>query len=362
MKGKKILILANYDVGLYKFRRELIERLLLEKYEVYVSLPNGEYVSKLVEMGCNFINTAVDRRGTNPIRDFKLLRQYRKIVNSVGPDCILTYTIKPNIYGGIVAAAKKIPYIPNVTGLGSAIENGGLLNKIVLTLYKYAFRNAKMVFFQNEVNQKFFIEKKIAKAKHKLIPGSGVNLKHYSQMEYPVESEVNFAFIARIMRDKGAEEFFEAAQNICSTYPNAKFHICGFCEEAYEAELKMLQKNSTIEFHGMISDIRSVLKDMHCVVLPSYHEGLSNVLLESAASARPLIATDVPGCRECFEDGIGGYYVEVKNSLDLSLKMEQFIKLPYEEKKKMGLEARKYVEERFDRQIVVEAYMNEINS
>lgn len=362
MKGKKILILANYDVGLYKFRKELLERLLAEKYKVYISLPNGEYIPKLVEMGCTFVDTAVDRRGTNPFRDFRLIIKYRKIIKSIKPDCILTYTIKPNIYGGIVAATKRIPYIPNVTGLGSAIENGGLLNKFVLTLYKFAFRKAKIVFFQNGVNQRFFEEKKIAEKKHKLIPGSGVNLQQYSPLEYPEEHNINFAFIARIMKDKGAEEFFEAAKDICARYDNVKFHICGFCEEAYESRLKKLQEDGVIEFHGMVADIRSVLKDMHCVVLPSYHEGLSNVLLEAAASGRPLISTNIPGCRECFEDGTGGYYVEVKNLVDLAAKMEQFIKLTAEEKKNMGMKARKYVEEHFDRQIVVEAYMNEINS
>lgn len=361
MNGKKVLILANYDVGLYKFRKELIERLLAEKCEVYISVPNGEYIPKLVEMGCVFVSTAVDRRGTNPLRDFRLLIKYRKIMKSIKPDYILTYTIKPNIYGGIVAAGRKIPYLPNVTGLGSAIENGGLLNKFVLALYRYAFRKAKAVFFQNEVNQRFFKDKKIAENKHKLIPGSGVNLQHYSLLEYPAESEVNFAFIARIMKDKGAEEFFEAAKFICARYHYVKFHICGFCEDAYEVELKQLQENGIVDFHGMVSDVRCVLKDMHCVVLPSYHEGMSNVLLEAAASGRPVLASNIPGCRECFENGVGGYQVEAKNASDLIAKMEHFINLPYEEKRKMGLEARKYVEQRFDRQQIVDVYMQELS-
>lgn len=358
--NKKILILANYDVGLYKFRKELLERLLAEKYEVYISLPDGEYVPELVKMGCIFIDTPVDRRGTNPIRDFRLLLNYKKIVREIKPDYILTYTIKPNIYGGMIAARKNIPYVPNVTGLGSAIEIGGLLNKIVLTLYQYAFRKARTVFFQNEVNQRFFEDRNIAKGKHKLLSGSGVNLQQYSLLEYPKEEKINFAFIARIMKDKGADEFLQAAKILKAKYSQVNFHICGFCEDDYEATLKELQETGVIEFHGMVSDIRTVLTDMHCVVLPSYHEGMSNVLLESAASGRPVIASDIPGCRECFEDEVGGYSIKVKDAEDLILKMERFLNLTYDEKQEMGLQARKYVEQRFDRQQVVEAYMREL--
>lgn len=358
---KKILVLANNDVGLFKFRKELLERLLKNKFEVYISLPNGTYVTQLVDMGCVFVETSIDRRGTNPIRDIKLFFMYEKIMKEVKPDYVLTYTIKPNIYGGIVAARRKITYFPNVTGLGSAIENGGLLNKVILGLYRYAFGKAKKVFFQNDRNLAYFKENGIVKDNYRILPGSGVNLLKYSMLEYPKELNTKFAFIARIMKEKGAGEFLEATQILKRKYPCVEFHICGFCEEAYEEQLKKLQKQNIIEYHGMVGDVRTVLKDIHCVVLPSYHEGMSNVLLEAASSGRPVIASNVSGCKECFEDGHSGYAVEVKSTEDLVLKMEKFIQLLYEEKKQMGLHARKYVEQRFDRQQVIDAYMQELN-
>lgn len=358
----RILILANYDVGLYKFRKELIEQLLKNRYEVYISLPDGEFVKPLVDLGCVFIDTPMERRGTNPIRDFKLLARYNKMIKEIRPDYIFTYTIKPNIYGGIVAAKCGIPYIPNVTGLGSAIENNNLLSRFVLLLYKYGFRKAEMVFFQNQENLCFFKGKKIVLGKYKLLPGSGVNLRHFTLQEYPLTDKINFVFISRIMKEKGAEEYLEAAKRLKPRYPNVEFHICGFCEEAYEDALEELQQAAIIDYHGMVKDVRTVLRTMNCVILPSYHEGMSNVLLEAAASGRPLIASDVPGCRETFENKSGGFLVEVRNVEDLIMKIEHFINLPYEKKREMGLAARRYVEEHFDRQKVVEAYMSELYS
>lgn len=359
---KKILILANNDIGLYNFRKELLERLLKEKYKVYISLPMGDRVIEMEEMGCHYICTEINRHGMNPFQDFKLLLHYKKIMKEVKPDCVLGYTIKPNIYGAIAADTQKIPFIANITGLGSAVENESIIQKILILLYKFAFRNVKKVFFQNTSNMQFFESKKIAIGRYGLLPGSGVNLERYQLLDYPDTEKYKFLFISRIMKEKGIDQYLEAAKRIRDKYMNTEFHICGFCEEEYEGILAKFQEEGTIIYHGLIHDVPDFLKQIHCVVHPTYYpEGLSNVLLEACASGRPIITTNRPGCREVVESEKNGFIVEEKNAEDLYNKIERFILLPDEEKKAMGVFGRKKVENEFNRQIVIEAYMKEIN-
>ncbi|PEQ08732.1 glycosyltransferase family 4 protein [Bacillus toyonensis] len=358
---KKVLILANNDVGLYKFRKELIQE-LVKKYKVYISLPDGEFIHQLKELGCEFINTPISRRGTNLITDLKLFINYRKIIKEVKPDVVLTYTIKPNVYGGLACRVSGIPYIVNITGLGTAVEKEGLLQKITLFLYKLALKDVKCIFFQNKENKDFFHEKKITNGRGRLIPGSGVNLNYYPFLEYPSNTVVNFLFIARVMKEKGIDQYLDAAKYIKEKYPNTAFHILGFCEDAYEKKLRDMQDSGIIQYHGMQSDIREFHKISHCTIHPTYYpEGMSNVLLESAACGRPVITTNRSGCKEVVDDGLNGYIVEQQNSQDLINKIESFLKLSYESKKKMGFIGRKKVEEEFNRDIVVNAYMEELN-
>ncbi|MCB2296773.1 glycosyltransferase family 4 protein [Clostridium tagluense] len=358
---KKVLILVNHDVVIYNFRKELVESLLQEGYEVYISSPNGERIDDLVAMGCKYIEASISRHGTNIIEELKLLYYYKKIIKDVKPDVVLSYTIKPNIYGGMACESLNVPYIANITGLGSAVENKGVMQNISIILYKIAFRKINCVFFQNTENRQFFINNNIAIDKHRLIPGSGVNLKQFHVLDYPSDETIEFTFISRIMKEKGIDQYIEAAEYIRNKYPNTVFHICGFCEEAYEEKLKILQDKGIINYHGMQRDVRVILEKTHCTIHPTYYpEGMSNVLLESAACGRPVITADRSGCREVVDDGMNGYIVEQQNSKDLIEKIEKFLKLGYEEKKKMGLVGRKKVEDEFDRQIVVEAYMDEI--
>ncbi|EJS00698.1 glycosyltransferase family 4 protein [Bacillus mycoides] len=357
---KKVLILANNDVGLYKFRKELIQELVRD-YKVYISLPNGEFIPYLKELGCNFIETPISRRGTNPITDLKLLINYKKIIGEVKPDLVLTYTIKPNIYGGLACKVSGVPYISNITGLGSAVENGGLLQKITVFLYKLALKEASCVFFQNEENREFFVKKKIVSNDHRLIPGSGVNLEQYRLLDYPADTTVNFLFIARVMKEKGIDQYLDAAKFIREKYSNTKFHILGFCEEAYESTLKEMQENGVIEYHGMQSEVKEFHKISHCTIHPTYYpEGMSNVLLESAACGRPIITTNRSGCREIVDHGENGYIVEQQNSQDLIEKIERFLRLDYESKRKMGIIGRNRAANEFDRKIVVNSYIEEI--
>ena len=356
----KILILANNDIGLYKFRKELIEELLKDN-QVFISLPNGEFVKELVNLGCVFIETNISRRGTNPITDLRLMFEYKKILNRVKPDVVLSYTIKPNVYGGMMCRFTKTPYIANITGLGTAVENGGVLQSITIFLYKIALKNASCVFFQNKENAEFINSKGIIKGRQKIIPGSGVNLDHYEILDYPEDDTINFLFISRVMKQKGIDQYLDAAEYIRKKYTNTQFHILGFCEESYEEKLKAMHDKGIIQYHGMQSDVRKFHKISHCTIHPTYYpEGMSNVLLESAACGRPIITTNRSGCREIVDDGINGYVIEQQNSQDLIEKVEKFLKLSYEEKKEMGLAGRVKVEREFDRQIVVDAYKDEI--
>lgn len=358
----KILILTNNDIGLYKFRRELLERLIADKHDVYISVPDGEFVKDIKSLGCKVKIAKISRHGTNPVTDYKLMREYKHIIKKLHPDIVFTYTIKPNIYGGIACASLGIPYVANITGLGTAVENEGILQMITVHLYRFALRKVQTVFFQNTENEQFFSVRKLAQGKHKMLPGSGVNLSYYQPFEYPDERTVEFVFVARIMKEKGIEQYLDAAKVLRKKYAQTRFHVCGFCEEAYEKEIKKLQDNGTIIYHGLVKDMRDVYHQVHCTVHPTYYpEGLSNVLLESAASARPIITTNRSGCREVIEDGKNGYIVNEKDSVDVIKKMELFINLPWKEKREMGNFGRKKVESEFDRQIVVEEYMEELN-
>ncbi len=359
---KKVLILVNHDVVIYNFRKELVERLLKDGYEVYISSPSGERIDDLVAMGCKHIEAKIARHGTNVIEELKLLNYYKKIIKEIEPDVVLSYTIKPNIYGGMACRMLKVPYIANITGLGTAVENRGLMQNITTTLYRIAFKKINCLFFQNTENRQFFIDKNLAVGKHRLIPGSGVNLEHFNILDYPSDETIEFTFISRIMKEKGIEQYIEAAEFIRNKYPNTRFHICGFCEEAYEDILKILQEQGIVTYHGMQRDVRVILQKTHCTIHPTYYpEGMSNVLLESSACGRPIITTNRSGCRETVDDGVNGFIVEQQNSRDLIEKIEKFLKLSYEEKRLMGLAGRAKVNKEFDRQIVVDAYMDEID-
>lgn len=359
-----VLILVNHEIVIYNFRKELVERLLSEGYRVVISSPSGEKINELIEMGCEHDEVEINRHGMNPMQEIKLLNYYSKLLKKIKPDIVFSYTIKPNIYGGLAAKRNHIPYVANITGLGTAVENRGPLQKISVELYKKAFTNIQTIFFQNKENRQFFINHNIATNKHKLLPGSGVNLDYFNILSYPsTEKTIDFVFVSRIMKEKGIEQYLQAAEYIRNKYPNTRFHVCGFCEEEYQEILMNYQKRGIITYHGMVKDIRQILKITHCTIHPTYYpEGLSNVLLESAASGRPIISTNRSGCREVINNGENGYLVKEKDSRDLIDKIETFLQLTPYEMAKMGRAGRKKVEKEFNRQIVVESYMKELSN
>lgn len=359
---KKVLFIVNHDVVIYNFRKELVEELLVKNFDVYISSPYGPKIDKLIQIGCHFIETRVNRRGTNILQDLKLIKTYNKLIADIKPDIVLTYTIKPNIYGGIAAKKNGIPYIANITGLGSATKVKGIMQKIIVKLYRFSFSKVNIVFFQNQDNQQFFEKNKIAIGKHLIIPGSGVNVNHFHYSSYPDDKIVEFAFISRIMKEKGIELYLETAKFFKSKYSNTEFHICGFCEEDYLGIIEEYENKEIVKYHGMVDDIRDILRQVHCVVHPTnYPEGMSNVLLEAASMGRVIIASNRAGCREIIDENLNGYLVEPDNLDNLIYKIEKFLNMSYEQKKQMGINGRVKIEKHFNREIVIDEYMRVIN-
>lgn len=358
---KKVLILSNDHAYTYDLRKEIIQE-LLKKYEVCIAVPYGEKMALLGQMGCKHIQVELEKRGTNPFADFKLFRSYVSIMKAYKPDVVLTYTIKPNVYGGFAASMHGIPCLANITGLGTAIEHKGLMQKFTILLHRIGFRKINCVFFQNSENQKFFQDRNICKAHFRLLPGSGVNTKEYKYLPYPSdEKTVEFLFISRVMKEKGIEEYLYAAEQTREKYPNTIFHILGNCNKEYEGVVKAAHDKGIVQYHGRTNDVIPFIEKCHCLIHPSFYpEGMSNVCLEAASCGRPVITTNRSGCRETVDDGKTGYIVAIKDKEQLVVAIEDFLKLSYDEKVEMGKAGRVKMKEVFDRSNVVAAYMEEV--
>lgn len=352
---KKILVVANNDVGLYKFRKELITELLKDN-EVYISLPYGELVENLVQMGCHFIDTPLDRRGINPLKDLKLILNYYKLIKKSDCDMVITYTIKPNIYGGMICRLLHKKYSCNITGLGTAFQSDNLLKKLIVKLYKFALKKVHVVFFENKENQNIFIDNGIVqKNKTVLLNGAGVNLEEYKFTEYPKDNEnIRFLFIARVMKEKGIDEFLYAAKKVKEQYSYVDFDIVGPYEDNYSEIINSYVDEGIVNYYGFQSDVRPFVKNCHCFVLPSYHEGMANTNLECASMGRPLITSNIHGCKESVVENVSGFLCEKENGDSLLKCMQKFIEFSYNDKKNMGIESRKHMENVFDKRKVVE--------
>lgn len=360
---KKILILANHFITIYAFRRELVEKLLDSGYKVIIALPASKDVSYFSNMGCEIFDTPLERRRTNPFSDFKLLLQYVNIIKKVNPDIVLTYTIKPNIYGGIASRFCSVKTIHTVTGLGSVYIRDMWQKNIAALLNKFAFRKAELVFFLNEENRKFYKDKNIIGLSQTtlVVPGSGVNLERFKFHEFNNENRLTFTFIGRVLKDKGIEEFLLAAKTIKEKHENVEFNVVGFVdEEKYIKMLNDFENNGIIHYYGKRNDIPEIIAYSSCIVLPSYGEGRGTVLQEGAAIGRPLITCDTYGCKENVEDGINGFLCKVADVKSLVDQMEKFINLPHENKIEMAKKSREKAEKEFDRNIVIQKYITEI--
>lgn len=372
MNKKKPLIalLTNNDDDIYCFRKELIEGLIEEGYEMLISCPDGPKFELMKNISFRYDDPVIDRRGTNIVADGKLLLHYRRLFKIEKPDVVLTYTAKPNVYASMAARSLGIPYINNVTGIGSVVNMTGLKKTFILRLFKMAYRGAACVMFQNATNMKLALESGMIKGDYKLIPGSGVDTARYPLQSYPTGGDgktgdkIVFNYIGRILHDKGVDDYIEAAKRIKKKYPNTEFNMLGFIEPTekhYEKELRILGEKDIVKYRGSQKDVKPWIARAHAIIHPStYGEGMSNVLLENASSGRFLITTDNPGCQETVLNGESGYIYHGGDVNELVKTIEQFLGLDNEERKNMGIQGRKYVEEKFSRKIVVEAYKEKI--
>lgn len=358
----KVLIIANSSEGLIQFRKELLIALREQKHDVFVSVPRDELFEEIEPLGCTVIETEMSRRGTNPIKDIRLLCKYYTICKKVRPDIVFTYTIKPNIYGGIVCQWLRLPYIVNITGLGTAIENKGFLHQLTIEMYRIGIKNAQKVFFQNQSNLAFMLEKKVVSENYEVLPGSGVNLQYHCFEEYPSEDEgIRFLFVGRIMKDKGIEEYLYCAKQIHEMHPECSFDIVGdYDDESYRPAIEQSELEGCVKAFGNQKDVHSFIKSHHILIQPSYHEGLSNVLLEAAACGRPVLASNIPGCKETFDEEISGIGFSPRNGDSLVASVEKILSISSDERERMGLCGRKKVEREFSRQIVIDAYLKEL--
>jgi len=351
---EKILIATNHAYMLWQFRRELIAELRKE-YEVVLSLPfDEEQHEKLFqEMGIKCIDTPIERRDINPLTDFKLMKHYKKMFQDERPDLVITYSIKPNVYAGLICGRMGIPFCANVQGLGTAFQKAGLAQFVTL-LYKLAFRKVRTVFFENEANAEEFQKRKIVPAKkQKILHGAGINLDRYPYYPYPQNEKVHFLYLGRIMQEKGIDELFAAVRSLYSVRKDFALDIVGFYEDDYKEQVDSLIKDGIAVFHGFQENPVPYYAAADCIVLPSYHEGMSNVLLEAAAVGRPLITSDIPGCREAVDPGVTGILVNVKDTESLREGMEIFLRKTHVDRALMGEAGRRRMEQIFDKTQVV---------
>ena len=350
----KILILSNGTSGIWGFRKELIEELLKTNSLVVASRISG-YEKEIESLGARIIEVSMERRKVNPIEEFLTFRNFRKILRKEKPDLVITYTIKPNIYGGIACRSLKIPYAVNITGLGTAFQKKGMLRKLVTIMYKVSLKKAKVVFFENSENMQIFIDEKIiTKNQACLLNGAGVNLERYSLLEYPKDCETTrFLFIGRVMKEKGINELFDAMKRLVSDGISCSLDVLGGYEEDYADIIKKYETEGWLHYHGYQKDVRPFIEKCHCFVLPSWHEGMANTNLECAASGRPLITSNIAGCKEAVVDGKSGFLAEKQNAVSLYEVMKKFTQLSYEERNAMGLVGHKHMADVFDKQKVV---------
>lgn len=352
----KILILANNAGGLFRFRGMLMKKLMEQGNDVLASVPYDDNVPDLQKMGVQIMETPINRRGINPKEDIALLFTYFRMIKTIKPSYVITYTVKPNVYGGFACRMLNIPYAANITGLGTAFQSDGLLRKIVTVMYKIGLKNAKTVFFENSENRDIFVKEGITlMGKTCLLNGAGVDLERFSYKPYPYDDgTTRFLFIGRVMKEKGVDELFAAMRMLQKDGIPCSVDVLGGFDEDYSKQIEACENEGWLRYHGVQSDVRPFIEKCHCFVLPSWHEGMANTNLESAASGRPVITSNIPGCMEAVEDGVTGFLCEKQNVDSLYETMKRFCTLSIEERKTMGLSGRKRMEAVFDKRKVVE--------
>ena len=374
----KVLIALNSAWNLLNFRAGLIRALVADGHTVVLAAPADEHVPALQGLGARFVHLPMRTHGTNPLADLVLLGRFVRVIWRERPDVLLGYTAKPNVYGSLAAHALGVPVVNNIAGLGSVFIRGGWLARVLQQLYRFALARSGRVFFQNPDDLKLFLNLGlVAQPQTALLPGSGVDLHKFQPVPLPClpgnaatqsadHRRFVFLLVARMLKDKGVDEYVQAARLMKASQPNVECALLGFMDSDNPNAIRAQQIQAWVEegvvsYWGTSSDVREQLAQVDCVVLPSYREGTPRTLLEAAAMGRPLIATDVPGSREVVRDGLNGLLCQPRDPYDLSKQMARMLAMPDTELEQMGHASRRWVEQRFDEQIVIDQYRKALN-
>lgn len=362
----RIAIVLNTSWNIYNFRLNFVKALLKEGHEVHTIAPHDDYTHFLTEVGCIHHDLKMDSRGANIFKDFLLVFELISKYKQVKPDVVLHYTIKPNIYGTFAAALLGIPSINNVCGLGTIFLKKNWVSAIAIWLYKVAFKFPKKVFFQNPDDRSIFLEKKLVSPEiTDLLPGSGIDLSRFTPSDFSRNEKFTFLLVSRLISDKGILEYIEAIKQLKSAGVNAKFQILGAKDPDHKRGIKSELvddwiSSGTIEYLGKVNDVRPFMQNADCIVLPSYREGTPRTLLEAASIAKPIIATDVPGCHQVVSDKYNGLLCKLKDADDLAAKMKLMMNYDDDTLKAMGENGRKKVASEFDESIVITKYLHAV--
>jgi len=362
--SRTIVLSANGDWNIANFRQGLIRALRSAGYEPVVIAPKDPAAeARMAALGVQRIPVRIERSGRNPLADARLLLEYKRLLGKLRPAAYLGFTIKPNIYGSLAAASLGIPAIPNVSGLGTAFIRRGMLQQIVTRLYRVAFSRCPVVFFQNDEDRQLFVDRGIVEDRQaRVLPGSGVDLEHFTPRP-PTNGPPAFLLVGRLLRDKGVREFVGAARALSPMLTGSRFQLLGPIDQANRTAITRAQLDNwvaegVVEYLGVTDDVRPYMAKATAVVLPSYREGLPRSLLEAAAMERPLIAADVPGCRDVVEDGVNGYLCDPRDSRSLASAMRRMAALSPAERLAMGQAGRRKVQEQFGEELVVQSYLD----
>ena len=359
----KIAFFSNSSWSIYNFRRNLVKKLLIMNHQIVIISSKDDFTEKLIKMGCSFVNIDLNNNKINPLKEILILFKINYIFIKIRPDILLNFTIKPLIYGSFFSRMFSIKSINMITGLGTTFININFLTKIVIFFYKISFQKIYAVFFQNKDDLKLFINNQIIKKKKTiLIPGSGVDLKHYKFSKLKKNKKIRFILVSRILKEKGILEYLKVAKNLHNK-KNCEFHLLGpFIQDNKSTISKKiiddLHNKKIIKYLGFVKNIKPYVKNSDCVVLPSYREGTPRSLLEACSMGRPIITTDVPGCRNVIRNNINGFKCLPRSSKSLESSIKKFINLTYRQKVKMSLSARKLVEQKFDEKIIISKYID----
>ncbi|WP_300056781.1 glycosyltransferase family 4 protein [Sulfitobacter sp.] len=360
-----VLLTGNTTFKLANFREGLIRRLLADGHRVTIVAPPDKYVEIIRTLGCEFIPVQMERNGTSPLVEARLLFSLFNVIRRGRPDVVFSYTIKNNIYGGIACRVLGVPFVPNVTGLGPAFNKTGVLNRTVRTLYRVAFGKARTVFFQNSSDLELFTSSRVvSNGRVRLLPGSGVDLDRFAASPLPESGEdIRFLLVARLLWDKGVGVYADAARKIRKTFPQARFQLLGPLDPDSKsgingARLDEWIREGVVEYLGSTDDVVPFLRVAHCVVLPSYYgEGTPRSLLEAGAIGRPIITTDMPGCRDVVIANKTGFLVAPRDTEELAAACIAFLRLRPEMQARMGAASRQHIAQNYDEEIVINAYL-----